>query len=205
MQLLRGQRASAILRCADQTLAADAMAAAVRGGFTIVEFTLTIPGALELIADLSRGEGLVVGAGTVLDSRMAEQAVAAGARYLVSPVFDPEVVATARRLGVAMMPGVHTPTEALAAHRAGAPLQKVFPAPAGGPAWVRSTLAPLPFLRLVPTNGVDQANAQAWLEAGAWAVGFTTSLFDPELLARRDIDAVEERARALREAVSRSA
>jgi Entner-Doudoroff aldolase len=191
------QRASAILRCDDQRIAAEAMEAAVRGGFTILEFTLTVPGAYELIQDFSQRPGLVVGAGTVLDTEQAERAVGSGASFLVSPVVDPEVIAAAGRLGVAAMPGTHTPTEMLAAHRHGAPLQKLFPAPGLGPAYVQACLGPLPFLRLVPTNGVDEGNAHQWLEAGAYALGFVASLFAPGDLRNKDFEAIEARARRI--------
>lgn len=198
----RDQRASAILRCDNTEVAHEAMEAAVRGGFSIVEFTLTIPGALELIQEFSRRPGLIVGAGTVLSSATADAAAAAGAQFLVSPVVDVEVIAASQALGLAMMPGIHTPTEALLAQRAGAELQKVFPAPAGGPLWIRSTLAPLPSLRLVPTNGVDEDNARAFLDAGAWALGFTTTLFEPAALASRNFERIEARARFLRTIVA---
>jgi len=131
----------------------------------------------------------------------ARAAVQRGARFLVSPVMDPEVIAAARELGVASIPGCHTPTEMFNAHRAGAPLQKLFPAPGSGPAFLRATLAPMPFLRIVPTNGIDAGNARAWLDAGAFAVGFTNALFDPAELAAGRFDRIEERARALLAAV----
>ncbi|MCH9650398.1 MAG: bifunctional 4-hydroxy-2-oxoglutarate aldolase/2-dehydro-3-deoxy-phosphogluconate aldolase [Deltaproteobacteria bacterium] len=191
------RRASAILRCDDQQTANDAMEAAVRGGFTILEFTLTVPGAYELIADFSRRDGLILGAGTVLETSQAERAVEHGAQFLVSPVVDPEVIAAAGNLGVAAMPGTHTPTEMNAAHRAGAQLQKLFPTPGLGPSYVKACLGPLPFLRIVPTNGVDEENALEWLEAGAFALGFVATLFSPQDLQRRNFDAIEERARRI--------
>jgi 2-dehydro-3-deoxyphosphogluconate aldolase/(4S)-4-hydroxy-2-oxoglutarate aldolase len=163
--------------------------------------TLTTPGALELIRDTARRPGVVVGAGTVLTTAEADAAVAHGARFLVSPIVDEVVIRRATELGVASIPGAHTPTELMTAHRAGAPLLKLFPAPAGGPAWLRSVLAPLPFLKIVPTNGVDQANAQDWLAAGAWALGFVASLFQAEDLRQRRFEAIEARARAILEAV----
>jgi 2-dehydro-3-deoxyphosphogluconate aldolase/(4S)-4-hydroxy-2-oxoglutarate aldolase len=199
--LLHEARASAILRCPSRETASRAMEAAVRGGFRVVEFTLTIPGALDLVEEFSRREDLVVGAGTVLTADEGREAVRRGARFLVSPVLDPAVIAAGTALGVAVIPGCHTPTELLAAHRAGAPLQKLFPAPANGPAYVRACLGPLPFLKIVPTNGVDAANARAWLEAGAHAVGFTHALFDAGELQAGRFDRVEERARALLAAV----
>ncbi len=194
-------RASAILRCPSRQAAASAMEAAVRGGFRIIEFTLTIPGALDLVEEFARREELIVGAGTVLTTDEARAAVKRGAQFLVSPVMDQEVVAAGLSAGVAVIPGCHTPTEMLAAHRAGAPLQKLFPAPGIGPAYIRACLGPLPFLRLVPTHGVDATNARAWLEAGAFAVGFTHALFDAEEIKAGRFDRIEERARTVLAAI----
>src|SRR2546425_2278032 len=199
--MLGEARASAILRWPSQEAASSAMRAAVRGGFRIVEFTLTIPRALDLVEEFSRQQDLIVGAGTVLTADEARSAVRKGAQFLVSPVIDPEVIAAARSLGVAVIPGCYTPTEMLAAHRAGAPLQKLFPAPANGPAYLRACIAPLPFLKVIPTNGIDAANARAWLAAGAFAVGFTQSLFDAEEIKAGLFDRIEERARVLLAAV----
>jgi Entner-Doudoroff aldolase len=190
-------RVSAILRTDDQRKAAEAMDAALRGGFTIVEFTLTIPGAYELIQEFSRRDGVRVGAGTVLDVEQARRAVAAGASFLVSPVVDEAVITAARALNVAAMPGTHTPTEMSRAHRAGAQLCKLFPAPAGGPSWLRSVLGPLPFLKVVPTNGIDFDNMDDWFAAGAHAGGFVASLFAPHDLAHANWTAIEARARSI--------
>lgn len=188
-------RASAILRTDDQEKAALAMEAAIRGGFEIIEFTLTVPGVFDLVRDFSRRPGLVVGTGTVMDESEAQRSVEAGARFLVSPVVDEIVIHAARDLGVACMPGTHTPTEMLRAHRAGAQLCKLFPSPSGGPAWVRSVLGPMPWLKIVPTNGVDEHNAGDWIAAGAFAAGFVAPLFPPGDIAAGRWDAIEERAR----------
>lgn len=197
VEALREARASAILRTPHAGAVRPAMEAAVRAGFRVVEFTLTTPGALEHIRDFSSIPGLLVGAGTVLSAAEARSAVAAGARFLVSPVVDADVIRAAKELDVAVMPGCATPTEMLAAFRHGAPLQKLFPSPADGPGWVRSCLGPLPFLRIVPTNGVDAANVAAYFEAGAFAVGYVASLFNPADLEAGRFERVEERARAL--------
>jgi len=189
------EKASAILRTDDADKAAQAMEAAIRGGFRIIEFTLTIPDVFDLVRDFSRREGLVVGTGTVMDAEQARQSVAAGARFLVSPVVDEAVISAAKELGVASMPGTHTPTEMLRAHRAGAQLCKLFPCPHGGPAWVSSVLGPMPFLKIVPTNGVDHHNAGEWIDAGAFAAGFVATLFAPADMAAGRWDAIEERAR----------
>ncbi|NIM01005.1 MAG: 2-dehydro-3-deoxyphosphogluconate aldolase, partial [Acidobacteria bacterium] len=146
---------------------------------------------------------LVVGAGTVIEVDDVDDAVRAGAKFLVSPVVDEAVIERAVDLGVAMMPGTSTPTEMLRAWRAGAVLQKVFPAPGGGPSFVTACLGPLPFLRLVPTSGVNRENAVEWLAAGAWAVGFVAPLFEKRFLEERRFDRVEERARELLAAVAR--
>lgn len=201
LNVLREARAVAILRCNDHSVGRNALAAAVRGGFRALEVTLGTPGAVEIIADMARDSSLLVGAGTVLTVEQARAAAQAGARFLVSPVLDVEVLAEASRLGVVMIPGCATPTELWKAHRAGAPLQKLFPAPAGGPTWLRSVLAPMPFLRVIPTNGVEVDNASEWLAAGAFAIGCVRSVFQPDLLAAHAWDAIENRARALLAAV----
>ena len=196
-------KASAILRTSIAEAAKPAMEAALRGGFKVIEFTLTTPGAVELIAEFSRRPGIVVGAGTVLTVGQAEAAVTAGARFLVSPVVDEAVIEAAKRLDVAVMPGAHTPTEMLRAHRAGAQLQKLFPAPGIGAAYVKACLGPLPFLRIVPTSGVDESNLAEYLQAGAFAVGFVAPLFDPDDIDAARFDLIEKRARTLLAAVGR--
>lgn len=203
VRILERERCSAILRT-EQDDGAAVMDAAVRGGFSVVEFTLTTPGALELIAEFARRGGLTVGAGTVMSVEDARAAVLAGARFLVSPVVDAAVIAAARGLGVAMLAGTHTPSEMWHAHRAGAELVKLFPAPAGGPAYVKAVLGPMPFLRIVPTHGVDEDNAAAYLAAGAFAVGFVGSLFTADDLAARAYDRIAARAARMRAAVAAS-
>lgn len=195
VEQFRKIKASAILRTDNQEKAALAMEAAIRGGFTVVEFTLTIPGAYELVEEFSKREGLIVGTGTVMDAKQAQLSVEAGARFLVSPVVDEDVIFAANELGVASMPGTHTPTEMLRAHRAGAQMCKLFPSPSGGPDWVRSVLGPMPYLNIVPTNGVDEHNAADWIKAGSFAVGFVAPLFVASDIAEQRWDAIEQRAR----------
>jgi 2-dehydro-3-deoxyphosphogluconate aldolase / (4S)-4-hydroxy-2-oxoglutarate aldolase len=197
LEAFAAARGSAILRTDDTERARQAMRAAVEGGFTVIEFTLTIPGAMSLVREFSREAGLIVGAGTVLTPEDAREAVAAGASFLVSPVLDERVVMEAKRLGVAVMPGCATPTEMLMAHRMGAALQKLFPAPGTGPLWVSQVKAPLPMLRIVPTAGVTGENAGAYLKAGSFAVGFVSSLFDAGDVAAGRWGAICERARGM--------
>lgn len=197
LEALGRLRCSAILRTAHGAAAAPAMEAAVAGGFRAIEFTLNTPGALERIAEFSRRDELLVGAGTVLCVADARAALEAGARYLVSPVFDPEVFAFAAEQGVLAIPGTYTPTEMLCAHRAGALAVKLFPGPADGPVYLRACLGPMPFLRIMPTSGVTEENAAAFLAAGAFAVGFVNSLFDPEDMTAHNFSRVRERARRM--------
>jgi len=172
-------RCSAILRTADRDAVRPALEAAIAGGFRIVEVTMTTPDCLEHISALAERHGLVVGAGTVLSVTDAKEAMAAGARFLVS------------------VPGTFTPTEMMTAHRAGADIVKLFPAPANGPAFLRAVRGPLPFLRVFPTSGVSEANVGDWLDAGAFGLGFVATLFDAEDLLLRRFDAIRERAQRL--------
>lgn len=202
VERLQRVRASAILRTKHGEAAAPTMEAAIRGGFRVVEFTLTIPGALERIGEFAARDELVVGAGTVLTCEDARAAVEAGAQFLVSPIVDEAIIEEARSLGVAMMPGTHSPTEMVRAHRAGAQMQKLFPGPGLGPTYVRACLGPLPFLRIVPTSGVTLENAARYLEAGAHAVGFVDTLFHPGDIEVERYDRIEARARKLLTIVS---
>jgi len=196
--------AVAVVRLPDAARALAVVDALAAGGVTAIELTLTTPGALELIAALRKagGEALLVGAGSVLDADTARRAVEAGATYVVSPVFRAEVVAESHRQGVPAMPGAYTPTEILTAHEAGADVVKVFPSEALGPAFFKGVLAPMPFLRLMPTGGVTPENAGEWIRAGAVAVGVGSALMDPKLIAAGDFDALTERARRLTRGVA---
>ena len=170
------------------------MEAAIDAGFQVVEFTMTIPGALDLVRQFAKRDGLLVSVGTVLTLEDAHAAIDAGASCLVSPVLGTEVGEVAAERDVAWMPGVATPTEAYAAHQTGAPLQKIFPMPGIGAAWVKAIRGPMPFLNLVPTHGVHENNAASFLKAGAHAVGFVQSVFDPNDIAEQRWNRIKEKA-----------
>lgn len=199
---LQQHRCSAILRTALPQAVRPALAAAIAGGFRVLEVTLTTPGALDHVRWLAAQDDIVAGAGTVLDIDQARAAVDAGARFLVSPVTDPAVIGWCREHDVVSVPGTFTPTEMLAAHRAGADLVKLFPAPPGGADYVRAVLGPLPFLKVFPTAGVTADNAATFLRAGAFGVGFVGTLFDPHDLAAGRFAAVQQRAAAMAQAVA---
>jgi len=195
-------RISAIIRANDEDLAGDAMEAAIAGGFRVVEFTLTTPGALALVERFSKRGDVLVGAGTVLSPETAREAVSAGAQFLVAPIVDPAVIEEAHSLDVASIPGAYSPTEMQTAHRYGADFVKVFPAPAGGVDFIRAVRGPLPHLRLFPTNGVTAENLAAFLDAGCAGVGFVAPLFDPAAMAARDMGAIRKRAEAITAALT---
>lgn len=187
-------RLGAIIRTNDRQRAADAMRAAVAGGFRMIEFTLNTPGALELIAEFAADEDLIVGAGTVMSAADVRAAVSAGARFVVSPHCDAEVISETRRADAVSIPGTYTPTEMVAARKLGADIVKLFPAPADIAGYVRQIVGPLPELRIFPTAGVNAENFVDILRAGAFGVGFVSSLFDPSDLKAGNFKAIEVRA-----------
>lgn len=191
---IEAARVSAIIRTNDQALAQSAMEAAVRGGFRLIEFTLTTPGALELVERFAGRPELTVGAGTVLTTDQARSAVSAGAKFLVSPIADPKVIQAAAALDVPVIPGAYTPTEMETAYRLGADFIKVFPAPVGGVAFIEAIRGPLPHLKLFPTAGVTPENLPEWLNAGCVGAGFVRALFEPHDLSTGNFDAIRERA-----------
>jgi 2-dehydro-3-deoxyphosphogluconate aldolase/(4S)-4-hydroxy-2-oxoglutarate aldolase len=183
------------VRLGDSSGAADACRAAARGGLTLLEITLTTPGALGLIHELADDDGLVVGAGTVLTVDDARAVADAGGRFAMSPVFHPDVVDEAHRLDLLAVPGAGSATEILAAHRKGARLVKVFPAgPLGGPDFLRKVRGPLPDIPLVPTSGPTRETIGDYVAAGAVAVGVGSEVL-PEGFS---VEAVEEAARDMR-------
>ena len=196
--------AVAVVRLPDTRLALEAIRAVVDGGVTAIELTMTTPGALDLLEELARwSDGrLLLGAGTVLGSEATRRAIGAGAAFVVTPVFVPEVIREGHRLGVPVIAGAFTPTEIYNAHLAGADLVKVFPAETLGAAHIKGVLAPMPFLRLMPTGGVTPENVGTWLRAGSAAVGLGSALVDPTLVAAGDLAALAERARRVTAAIA---
>jgi 2-dehydro-3-deoxyphosphogluconate aldolase / (4S)-4-hydroxy-2-oxoglutarate aldolase len=174
----------------------------VAHGVLAVEFALTTDGALDALERYcsSSPSEACVGAGTVLSAADARSAVGAGARYLVTPAFLPEVVETGDLLGVPVVAGAFTATEILAAHSAGAQLVKVFPAALAGPSYVRLLRDPLPQVPLVPTGGIGIEQPPEYLAAGAFAVGIGSQLLGDSLRGG-DLDELAMRAGRLAKAV----
>ncbi len=179
---------------------AEAIAA---GGIRVIEFTMTTPNALGVLAEVAGEPGeCIVGAGTVLDPETARAAILAGAQFVVSPVLCPEALRLCRRYDVPVIPGAMTPTEILTAWEQGADLVKIFPAGALGPRYVKDLLAPFPHLRLMPTGGITLENAGEYIRAGAVAVGVGGDLLDARAIAEGEWSVLTARARALTERVA---
>jgi 2-dehydro-3-deoxyphosphogluconate aldolase/(4S)-4-hydroxy-2-oxoglutarate aldolase len=193
-----------VVRAESADEALGAVEAISAGGINVLEITMTVPGAVRVIEEVSRrhGGGAIVGAGTVLDAETARACILAGARFVVSPALDPETIACCRRYGVAVLPGALTPTEVVRAWSAGADLVKVFPAGAlGGASYIKSLKAPLPQVELVPTGGVSLKTAADFIKAGASALGVGADLVDTKALREGRADLITERARQYVEVV----
>jgi len=203
MERIRSERVVAVLRANSPGELMEVAGALREGGIRCLEFTMTTPGAVEMIrkAVAELGEDVLLGAGTVLTAADAEAALGAGARFLVSPSLKIEVIGAAKRRGVPVLPGAFTPTEVLAAWEAGVDAVKVFPAGQLGPSYIKDLHGPFPGLPLLPTGGIGIDDAAAYLEAGAVAVGVGGNL-----TRRADgepASALTERARQLVENVRR--
>jgi 2-dehydro-3-deoxyphosphogluconate aldolase/(4S)-4-hydroxy-2-oxoglutarate aldolase len=194
-----------VIRAATPELALRAARAVLAGGVSIFEITMTVPDAPAVIRALvaELGARAVVGAGTVLDADAANACLDAGAAFVVSPGLDLGTVAAVHARGAPMMPGALTPTEVIAAWKSGAEMVKIFPCGSvGGPQYLRALRGPLPQVKLLPTGGVNAANAGAYLAAGAAALGIGSELVDPVALAEGRDAVLTERARALVAAVA---
>jgi 2-dehydro-3-deoxyphosphogluconate aldolase/(4S)-4-hydroxy-2-oxoglutarate aldolase len=179
---------------------AVAVAEVIReGGISIVEITMTVPGAITVIAELSKryGDEVLVGAGTVLDPETARSCIAAGAQFIISPALNIQTIELCKSQRIAIFPGALTPTEVVAAWDAGADAIKVFPCSAvGGASYLRALKAPLPDVKLVPTGGVSLATAKDFIAAGAWALGVGADLVNTKAIKAGDRESVVTAARS---------
>src|SRR5260221_801923 len=172
--------------------------AILAGGIDIIELTMTVPGAPEVIEELVRrfGRDVVVGAGTVLDRDAAKTCLRAGAAFIVSPIVDEATIEHCRAEGIPVMPGALTPTEVVRAWKAGADLVKVFPCGAvGGPSYIRALKAPFPQIDFIPTGGVSLKTAPEFIQAGASALGAGADLVDLAAIREGKASSISEKAR----------
>jgi len=186
-----------VIRTSTAELALTSVQWLQEAGFKTFEITLTIPGAVAVIAELSKDQSLLIGAGTVLTATDSELVVAAGAKYVVSPCVTAEVGAACRRLQVPSLMGTITPTEVHQALQAGSTAVKLFPASTVGPAHLKALRSVFPNVTFMPTGGVDVSTIADWVKAGAACVGVGGKLVDESLIKAGDKAAVLEVAAKL--------
>jgi 2-dehydro-3-deoxyphosphogluconate aldolase/(4S)-4-hydroxy-2-oxoglutarate aldolase len=193
----------AVVRSADSQQLVEVVRALVDGGVTVAEITMTVPGALDVLAQVRKdlGDRVLLGAGTVLDPETARAVLLAGAEYIVSPTVNLDVIRMCQRYDKLVMPGAFTPTEVLAAWEAGADIVKVFPAEVVGPSYFKALRGPLPQIRLMPTGGVDLDTASEFLKAGACCLGIGSQLVEPAAVAKRNFARIRELASQYRSIV----
>jgi 2-dehydro-3-deoxyphosphogluconate aldolase/(4S)-4-hydroxy-2-oxoglutarate aldolase len=203
LALIRQRGVIAIMRASSSDQLIAAADAIKEGGVSVIEVTMTTPGALSVIeqATARYGESVLFGAGSVLDAQTARAAILAGAAFIVAPTLDLAVISLCNRYSIPVMPGCYTPTEMLTAWQAGADMIKLFPASVGGPPLIKAIRAPLPQLEIVPVGGVNLNNAAEFIRMGAAALGVGSSLINTKLLETGDMAALQARAAAFVQAV----
>jgi len=189
----------AVVRLKDAGVLRRVVEAIREGGVRCIEITMTIPGALDVIKTLSADDSLdiVVGAGTVLGAAAAEAVIEAGARFVVSPVLDEDVIRVCRSRDMFVVPGAFSPTEIVRARSAGADIVKVFPAASLGPGFFKDIRGPFPDILLMPTGGITIENARSFIDQGACCVAIGTALLDKKLIAESRWADLAQRARYL--------
>jgi 2-dehydro-3-deoxyphosphogluconate aldolase/(4S)-4-hydroxy-2-oxoglutarate aldolase len=196
-----------VLRARSAKEAVGVVEAMVAGGITVVEVTMTVPGAIDVLKELKRiyGSKLLLGSGTVTDGAECIATIEAGAEFVVSPSTHMDVIRETKARGKVSMPGALTPTEVITAWRAGADIVKIFPCSAmGGASYLKSLKAPFPFLKLVPTGGVTQQTAASFLEAGAIALGVGADLVNVAAFAEGRPEVITNAAKAYVEVIAKT-
>jgi len=188
-----------VLRAKNAAQAMAVVKAMLAGGVNVVEVTMTVPGAVDLLKQLKKeyGNELLLGSGTVTTAEQCQATIDAGAEFVVSPCLSLEVIATTKKNGKVSCPGSLTPTEALTAWNAGADYVKIFPCSAmGGAPYLKALLAPFPFLKIIPTGGVTVSTAKSFLEAGARALGVGSDLVNLKAIEDGHPEVITETAKA---------
>jgi 2-dehydro-3-deoxyphosphogluconate aldolase/(4S)-4-hydroxy-2-oxoglutarate aldolase len=193
-----------VIRVSSAQEAVDVADAVKEGGVSFIEITMSVPGAIDTIKELTKKykDDIIMGAGTVLDPETGRAALLAGAQFIVSPTLNLDLIQLAHRYSAVVIPGAMTPTEILTAWNAGADMVKVFPAAQlGGPEYLKALRGPLPQILLVPTGGVNLQNAGAFIKAGATALGVGGELVDKKALKDKKFNVITENARAFLKAI----
>jgi 2-dehydro-3-deoxyphosphogluconate aldolase/(4S)-4-hydroxy-2-oxoglutarate aldolase len=196
----------AVVRSPDSEQLVEVARALADGGVTVVEITMSVPNALDVLRQVRHalGDRVLLGAGTVLDAETARAVLLAGAEYIVAPTVNLDVIRLCQRYDKLVMPGAFTPTEILSAWEAGADIVKVFPAEVVGPAFFKALRGPLPQVRLMPTGGVDLNTAASFIKAGACCLGVGGQLVEAKAVAKRNFDHIRDLARQYTAIVKRA-
>ena len=189
----------AVVRMKNSEQLLKIITAIMNGGVTGIELTMTIPNAIKAleIANREFNDDILLGVGSVTNSQMAVEAINAGAKFVVSPIYKPEIVSTVIEKNLVVIPGGFTPTEIQNAYEQGADLVKIFPADILGMSFIKSIKAPLPHIRVIPTGGVTLDNAIDWINHGASAVGIGTALVDNKAIERGNFEQLKFNAKKL--------
>ena len=193
-----------VIRVTSASEAIDVSDAIKEGGVSFIEITMSVPGAIDVIKELTKKykDDIIMGAGTVLDTETGRAALLAGAQFIVSPTLNLDLVRLAHRYSALVIPGTMTPTEILTAWNEGADMVKVFPAAQlGGPEYIKAVRGPLPQILLVPTGGVNLQNAGAFIKAGATALGVGGELVDKKAIQEKKFNVITENAKAFLKAI----
>lgn len=206
LETIKREKLVPVIRTSDTNDARKAVEILSKCGIKVFEITMTVPNAVDLIGELNEKENILIGAGTVLDKSQAEECIKAGARFIVSPAFDLETVKFCREKNIAVTPGTLTPTEVLAAHKAGADCIKVFPCDAlGGAKYLKTLKTLFPEIEMMPTGGVNLETIAEFFRAGAIAVGVGTDLVDIKAIRENETEKIAEHAKRYLAAVEQSA
>lgn len=192
-----------VLRAESEEQALGIASAIADGGVTVLEITMTVPGAIRVMSRLTKERpDILIGAGTVLDAETARMCMLEGAQFVVSPALNLQTIEMCHRYSIPVLPGALTPTEVVTAWQAGADVIKVFPASAlGGAKYLKSLKAPLPQVEMIPTGGVSLATAKEFLEAGSFALGVGADLVDTKAMAEGKPEKITESAKKYLEIV----
>ena len=202
---IKNEKVIALIRADGPDSLLDCARALSAGGLNAIELTMTTPGAIKLVGEVSQKlPAVMLGLGTVLDAETAREGIDAGARFIVTPGLRPEVIKACQELGIPVFSGALTPTEIAAAADLGADIIKIFPAEFFGPPYIKSLRAVFPKLNFLPTGGVTAKTLGDFLKAGAYATAAGSALVDPVALKARDWTSITSRAREFADAAARS-
>jgi 2-dehydro-3-deoxyphosphogluconate aldolase/(4S)-4-hydroxy-2-oxoglutarate aldolase len=198
-QLILERKVLSVVRMKNPLQLIPVINALKEGGVTGIELTMTIPNAIEAIrtANEEFGDSILLGVGSVIDPQTALDAIEAGAKFVVSPIYKRDVVDAVLSKNIVVSPGCFSPTEIQTAYEQGADFIKIFPADNLGMSFIKSIKAPLPHLKVIPTGGVNLENAIDWINAGASAVGLGSALVDNKAIENEDYAKLTENAKKL--------